>query len=122
MTRLMPTRSVDIGSGYVPHPARQGRAGHIIGVIGGVSQIGQFSVVTLDRGQANGVELGHVFEIWQKGESIRDTVNPRFGERLTGPEQRAGVLMVFLTFQRVSFALVMEAQRFIHVLDVIRAP
>jgi hypothetical protein len=97
-------------------------AGRIIGVMDGVTQIGQFSVVALDRGRFDGVERGHVFEIWQKGESIRDTVNPRFDERLTGPEQKAGVLMVFQTFDRVSFALVMKAERFIHVLDLIKSP
>ncbi len=120
--RLMPGQRVEIGEGYLPHAPRKGLAGHIIGVMDGVSQIGQFSVVTLDRGAMNGVESGHVFEIWQKGPQIRDTVNPSFGQKLIGPEQKAGELMVFLTFRRVSFALVMNAERFIHVLDVIRSP
>jgi hypothetical protein len=63
-----------------------------------------------------------VFEIWQRGGTIRDPVTSRFGETITGPEQRAGILMVFLTFRRVSFGLVMKAERFIHVMDLIRAP
>jgi hypothetical protein len=120
--RLLPTAAVEIGAGYMPHPAQKGMAGHIIGVMDGVSQIGQFSVVALDRGRANGVEIGHVFDIWQKGASIRDTVSSRVGEKIVGPEQKAGTLMVFLTYRRVSFGLVMKAERFIHVLDLIRAP
>lgn len=120
--RLLPSGAVEIGAGYSPHPAPRGVVGHIIGVMDGVTQIGQFSVVALDRGSANRVEVGHVFEIWQKGAAIRDTVGPRFGEKIVGPEQKAGVLMIFLTYRRVSFGLVMRAERFIHVLDLIRAP
>ena len=120
--RLMPTHRVEIGAGYVPHVPRKGLTGHIIGVMDGVSQIGQFSVVALDRGSLDGVEIGHVFEIWQKGPEIRDTIKPSFGQKLIGPEQKAGELLVFLKHRRVSFALVMNAERFIHVLDVIRSP
>lgn len=120
--RLMPTHRIEIGAGYLPHAPHKGLTGHIIGVMDGVSQIGQFSVVALDRGSLDGVEVGHVFEIWQKGSEIRDTIKPSFGQTLIGPEQKAGELMVFLKHRRVSFALVMSAERFIHVLDVIRSP
>ena len=120
--RLMPARRVELGAGYVPHVPRKQIQGHIIGVMGGVSQIGQFSVVAIDRGSMNGIEVGHVFEIWQKGPEIRDLIRPSFGNQVLGPEQKAGELMVFLTHRRVSFALVMNAERFIHVLDVIQSP
>ena len=120
--RLMPAGREEIGSGYAPHSPKSGMAGRIISVMDGVTQIGQFSVVALDRGRLDGVERGHVLEIWQKGESIRDTVNSRFDEILIGPEQKAGVLMVFQIFDRVSFALVMKAERFIHVLDLVKSP
>lgn len=120
--RLMPAGSESIGFGFSPHAPRASLSGHIIGVLDGVTQIGQFSVVSLDKGKGDGVEIGHVFEIWQKGQSIRDTVRMGFGDTLTGPQQKAGVLMVFQTFERVSFALVMKAERFIHVQDVVRAP
>jgi hypothetical protein len=120
--RLTPTPRIVVGSDFKPHAARKGLAGRIISVIDGVTQIGQFSVVALNRGRMDGVETGHVFEIWQKGPEIRDTVISRSGDSVAGPERRAGVLMVFLTYNRVSFALVMNAERFIHVQDIVRAP
>ena len=120
--RAMPARRLDLGSGFFPHAARRGLRGHILSVLDGVSQIGQFSVVAIDRGRNEGVQTGDVFEIWQKGEAVRDTIKSQFGEKLVGNEVRAGVLMVFLPYRRVSFALVMNAERFIHVLDSVRAP
>jgi hypothetical protein len=119
---VMPARSEEIGYGYPLQPAKPGMKGHIIGVMDGVSQIGQFSIVALDRGRVNGVVAGQVFEIWQQGSTIRDSVRPGFGHSLSAPEQRAGLLMVFLPYERVSFALVMKAEQFIHVQDIIRAP
>jgi hypothetical protein len=119
---VMPARSEEIGSGYLLQPAKHGMKGHIIGVMDGVSQIGQFSIVALDRGQVNGVVAGQVFDIWQQGSTLRDSVKPGFGHSLTAPEQHAGLLMVFLPYERVSFALVMKAEQFIHVQDIIRAP
>jgi hypothetical protein len=38
------------------------------------------------------------------------------------PDTFAGTTMVFRTFDRMSYALVMEAEREIHVLDTIRNP
>ncbi len=119
---VMPARSEEIGHGYSLQPAKPGMKGHIIGVMDGVSQIGQFSIVALDRGQVNGVMAGQVFDIWQQGSTLRDSVKPGFGHSLSGPEQHAGLLMVFLPYERVSFALVMKAEQFIHVQDIIRAP
>jgi hypothetical protein len=87
-----------------------------------VSQIGQYSIVAIDRGQAHGLEPGHVLAIKQRGTVIRDTVNPGFGHEILGKEQRAGLLMVFRTFPRISFALVMTATRFIHPDDLVETP
>ncbi|MGR8920727.1 MAG: LysM peptidoglycan-binding domain-containing protein [Gammaproteobacteria bacterium] len=42
--------------------------------------------------------------------------------RVQLPEERAGELMVFRTFDKVSYALVMNTQRPIHVMDYVRNP
>lgn len=120
--RLMPFKPEPIRINYQPHAPKAKIRGHIIGVVGGVSQIGQYSVVVLDKGGADGLEVGHVLEIWQKGPMIRDIISPRPGESVPMPEQKSGLLMVFRTFERVSYALVMRANRFVHVLDVAQTP
>ncbi|MCG7877948.1 MAG: LysM peptidoglycan-binding domain-containing protein [Candidatus Thiodiazotropha taylori] len=95
--------------------------GRIISVLNGVTQIGQYNVVVLNKGANVGLEAGHVLRILQGGEAIRDIVKGR-GETVTLPLEEAGHLMVFRTFEKVSFALVMDATKPLHVLDWVRTP
>jgi hypothetical protein len=120
--RLLPFESEQVRIAFEPHAPKSRIAGHIIGVLDGVTQIGQFSVVALDRGTADGIEPGHVMQIWQKGPVVRDIVRGGFNDTIGIPSQKAGILMVFRPFERVSFALVMSADRFIHVLDAVQTP
>ena len=106
----------------MPHPAPPGTEGRIISVLGGVSEIGQFNVVAINRGTADGIEIGHVLKIFQTGETIRDTVSGKRAETVKLPDEEAGTLMVFRTFDRVSYGLVMKATLAMHVLDYVRTP
>lgn len=117
------------GETFVPRGARAGLSGRIIDVVDGVGQIGQFAVVVLNRGGRDGVANGDVFTVFQSRGEARDET--RGGERralglrggkLELPEERAGELMVFRAYDRVSYALVMRSSSEMHVGDIIRAP
>ena len=106
---------------FQPRPPERDMEGRIISVLNGVSQIGQYNVVVLNKGAQDGLQPGHVLEILQGGHEIRDVVLGR-GAKVTLPLEQAGHLMVFRTFDRVSFALVMHATKPLHVLDWVRPP
>ena len=91
--------------------------GAIISVLDGVTQIGQYNIVVIDRGIQNGLEVGDVLYIKHRGETVKDEYSGIRGDTVTLPDEEAGVLMVFRTFERVSFGLVMHATRAMHVLD-----
>jgi hypothetical protein len=59
---------------FFPQPAPAGLQGKIVSVLNGVSQIGQYDVVVLSRGSRQGVEVGHVFEVYRGGDIRRDPV------------------------------------------------
>jgi hypothetical protein len=98
--------------------------GRIISVVDGVSLIGQYQVVVLNRGARHGLETGHVLRAYRTGEVVRDQVNRRglFAQNVRLPDEPAGTMMVFRTFDRVSYALIMEATSEIRVLDAVRNP
>jgi hypothetical protein len=120
--RLLPVEREKIQMRFEPHAPSRPIEGHIIGVVDGVTQIGQLQIVVLDRGARDGIETGHVLEIFQSSRMQRDIVSGHYGQMAQMPQEKGGYLMVFKTFERVSFALVMKAVRALHVLDVVRTP
>jgi hypothetical protein len=78
--------------------------------------------VVLDVGKEQGIRAGDVLAIYQAGRRIRDTVEGGLGQAVSLPDERAGLLMVFRPFRRVSYALVMSATRAIHLEDAVRNP
>ena len=116
--RLLP-ESVDIPLNFFPRAPSSAIEGRIISVVGGVTQIGQYMVVVLNRGSNNGVSIGDVLTVWQTGEEVHDRVE---GGRVKLPDEEAGTIMVFKTFDRISYGLVMEATQAIHIHDTVRNP
>lgn len=119
--RLIKTREDTRMVNFQPRVPNTGIEGRIISVLNGVSQIGQYNIVVLNKGAQDGLKPGHVLEILQGGHEIRDIVAGR-GATVTLPLEEAGYLMVFRTFERVSFALIMHATKPLHVLDWVRPP
>ncbi len=120
--RLRPAENSNPVLYFQPHPTPPGTEGHIISVIDGVTQIGQFNVVALDLGTREGMEIGHVMRIYQKGDVIRDRFSGIRLDKVKLPEEEAGLVMIFRTFEKVSFALVMKATRPSHIHDFVRSP
>lgn len=120
--RLVPVIDEEIHTTFYPRAPEGDIDGRIISVVDGVSQIGQYAVVTINRGKREGLEPGHVLRIWQAGETIVDQVSGKKNDKVTLPDEDAGLLLVFRSFDKVSFGLVMEATRPIHVLDKVTKP
>lgn len=117
--RLMPFNDSALPVNFYPHSPAKPVDGEIISVVDGMSEIGQYDVVALNRGADAGVDPGTVLAIYQRGGTVEDPTN---GEAVKLPNTRAGLLMVFRSFDKVSYALVMEEKREVHVLDLVRNP
>jgi hypothetical protein len=96
--------------------------GRVISVLSGVSLIGQYQVVVINRGSEAGLEPGHVLRVYQTGRTIRDTQRGAIGQKVRLPDEPAGTMMVFRTSERLSYALIMEATTPIALLDAVRNP
>lgn len=117
--RLLPKIEDLARRSYMPRPPQDRIEGSIISVFDGVAQIGQYQVVVLDLGRQEDIESGHVLAINQRGVLTKDTIS---GGTVKLPDERAGEVMVFRVFERVSYALVMRASRAIHILDQVTNP
>lgn len=116
---LLPREAKDIPLNFYPAAPSKDVAGRIIAVAGGISKIGQYNVIAIDKGRDDGLKPGNVLDIYQAGAVVRD---PRTGNRVKLPEERAGVAMVFKPYKTISYALVMEAYKDLNVLDYVYSP
>lgn len=117
--RLLPHEERAVDSTFYPSLPKEGLDGVIMAVEGGVNQVGPLSVVALNRGEREGVEVGNVMAIYKDGGVIRDRVK---GDLVRLPDEKAGLMMVFRTFEKMSFALVLEASRPLAVNDKVQRP
>jgi len=121
--RIFPASDNDALENYFPHAPGKGIEGIIIAVLDGVSRIGQFHVVAINRGEAAGIEKGHVFSVYQSGRKVRDTYSQNeLDQNLTLPDTEAGHILIFRTFQKISYGLVMRARKDIRLFDKISTP
>jgi len=121
--RLIPSVPRNLEYNFSPHAPKKPVKGRIISVVNGMSRIGQFHIVVVNKGKENGMEKGHVLAIMQKGEIIDDHMNQSDNsDEISLPVEHSGYLLLFRIFDKVSYALVMKANREIKLLDLVTNP
>lgn len=117
--RLLPTEERRVDSTFFPAAPDRPVEGVILTVLGGVTQVGRNDVVTVNRGLREGIDVGHVLAIYKRGAIVRDRVTRG---RVRLPSERAGLLMIFRTFEKMSYALVLQTKEPLHVDDIVQNP
>jgi hypothetical protein len=118
--RLLPATPPPLLS-YMPHKPEQPVDGRIISVYGGVNEAGQYSIVSLNLGSQNGLEIGHVLALQRNRVVVQRDENGN-KENVRVPNERYGLVFVFRTFERISYALVMQSDGSVKINDFIRKP
>lgn len=104
---VLPEYQAELPTMFYPTAKNEVLAGgKIIRVLDSISRAASHSVVTLDRGMLEGAKLGQVFSISQRGEIVKD---PKTKKNVELPDQKIGHLMVFKTFDHVSYAYVLDS-------------
>lgn len=105
--RLLPEPPREF-TNFVPRAPQSAQSGQIVSVYGNaVTYAAQNMVVAINRGRQHGLEQGHVLALLRASNIVTDTTDQaRPDVRLPG--ERNGLMMVFRTFDRVSYAIVLE--------------
>jgi nucleoid-associated protein YgaU len=117
--RLLPHEERRLESIFYPSSPDSAIKGIILSVEGGLSQVGHLDVVAINQGEREGLKQGDVLAIFKRGETVTDKVAK---EKITLPNERAGLLMVFRTFEKMSYGLILNAERPLAVNDVVENP
>ena len=121
---------VDVPLDFIPSSPKVKINGRIMAVSDGVTVIGQYQVVVINRGARDGLAPGNVLGVFGLGGYVRDTVNKGYlggmsrlgAKNVRLPDERTGTFMVFKTFDQISYGLIMEAKDIIRVQDLVGNP
>jgi len=117
---ILPIENNAYDNEYLPHPPKQAPDGmRVLAFSDALAAVGPTQVVALSRGKADGVENGQVYAVYQLGEQVTDKTDYPEGSmrafahpkksQVQLPEEYTGHVMVFRTFDRISYGLVMDA-------------
>lgn len=88
-------------------------------VLDSISSTGKGGVIALNRGALDGAKAGQIFAIYQRGQQIKD---PKLGDKVQLPSERAGLAMVFSAYDHISYAYVLESEVPVREKDELRSP
>ena len=93
---------------------------------------GKNQIIAISRGSSDGISTGDVFEVYRPEKIIRDEVmHPKNDlktflkpskAKVALPEEYLANVMVFKTFDHISYALIVDGNRPVKLLDFVRAP
>jgi hypothetical protein len=119
--RLLPEPPREVRT-YTPHAPQGAVSGRIVSVYGSaVENAAQNQVVVINKGKLDGVDTGTVLAILKNGGRVidkQDETRPL----IKLPDERNGLLMVFRTFDNLSYALILDITDGVRVGDRLAAP
>jgi hypothetical protein len=106
--RLSPLPQRDLAA-FAPRAPAAPVGGRVVATYGEALNAGQNQVVSINKGSRDGIERGHVLALYRSGVATLDaTQTPKVEMKL--PDEKHGLLFVFRTFERVSYALILSVR------------
>ncbi|MDH5484978.1 MAG: LysM peptidoglycan-binding domain-containing protein [Gammaproteobacteria bacterium] len=128
--RLLPSDKSAIDQMYYPRLPDKDINAKVISLLDAISSIAKHQIAVINKGKDDGLEIGHLLGTYQKGMLARDRSlslkNVKRGEEdklmVQLPDERSGLMMIFKTFDKVSYGLILESTRVIKKFDAVRKP
>lgn len=96
---------------YTPHAPQGPVDARVVSIYGGsaFANAAQNQVVAINLGDQDGIQVGHVLNLLTKGNRLKDSTDPARAV-IKLPSESNGMAMVFRTFERVSYALILDVR------------
>jgi len=120
--RLLPEDKSKLENQFFPHIPDKDVDAQIISLYDALFGVAQYQIVVINKGERDGMEVGHLLATFTQGDVVRDRFDKSRSEPVQLPNERSGLLMLFKTFDRVSYGLTLESKRVIHKDDFVHTP
>ena len=120
--RVMPIDNTNFERDFYPKPPSTDVSGEIVALLDSISKSGAFQTIAINLGNRDGLESGNILRIRRNGDVVPDKAekDPNFLVRL--PDEEIGMAMVIRSFEKMSYALIMEASMPISLNDYVESP
>jgi hypothetical protein len=104
---------------YYPHPPKTRVEGRVVSALNSVAEIGPKTVIGISLGKRDGIDEGVVLRVMRHVGTHRDPVTRDYYKL---PDEESALILVFRTYEKISYALVMTATRPVNLLDAVITP
>lgn len=120
--RVMPIDHSSIERDFFPRPPKHEVNGSIISILDNISQVGLYQTVVINLGRRDDIDVGSLLQVDRTGKVVvdRNEDEPNFMVKL--PDERSGLLMVVRAYEKMSFALIMQADSPMKLGNTVRTP
>ena len=120
--RVMPMDNTNFERDFFPKPPSSDVTGAIVALLNSISKSGAYQTIAINLGNRDGIESGNILRIRRNGDVIPDKAesDPDFTVKL--PDEQIGMAMVIRAFEKMSYALIMEADMPISIQDYVESP
>jgi len=120
--RLLPEDKSKQENLFFPHVPDTEVNAQIISLYDALFGVAQLQIVVINKGERDGMEVGHLLATFTQGAVVRDRFSKRSSKPVKLPDERSGLVMIFKTFDRVSYALTLESKNVIYNHDQLHTP
>lgn len=112
----------------MPHAPSRHIDAKVVSIFNGIGEAGQFQTITLNKGEADGLDKGTVLSLYKRGRQVKaDLENSRKGSRsvvkyVSIPAEEAGLAMVYRTSKNLASAIILESLTSISIGDTASEP
>ena len=117
--RLVRDRASGLVATFFPEPPAVPVEGIVTANLNGSKKISKFDTVIINRGKRESLKQGDLLGVYRQSELVSD---PLTGEAVALPMERVGLVMVYRSFAKMSYGIVLSAKEDIEVGYILRNP
>ncbi|OSI15997.1 LysM peptidoglycan-binding domain-containing protein [Neisseria dumasiana] len=111
----------------MPHAPSRHIDAKVVSIFDGVSEAGQFQTITLNKGEADGLDKGTVLSLYKRSRQVKvDLENGGKGRSVVKyvsiPSEEVGLAMVYRTSEHLASAIILESLTNINIGDTASEP
>ena len=120
--RLLPLDHTNFERDFYPKPPSTPVRGEVVSLLNAISQLGRYQTIAINLGFRDGVETGNVLRVRRVGKIIKDKAEEDPNFRVKLPDEQVGTIMIIRSYEKMSYALIMESDFPISTADYVESP